>query len=140
MEQHKIEHDYDEMIDHVTNRQENRVVHLYEEHSNSNKKNNHKIEFEYQKCGVCNNYSCGGSQRYPNAICSNCCRTGISDENGFSVEFSNTDDRGYGFVAIHTDIHSNKYSDTNSKCFIKGVECIAMESRFGGIVIIPKRR
>lgn len=68
--------------------------------------------------------------RYPKQVCGDCSgRT--ADEHGRTVAFANVDLAG-GLIGAYND-DGTPYA--SPFCWIGGVECIADEHRFGGIVI-----
>jgi hypothetical protein len=54
-----------------------------------------------------------------------------TDINGVSLSFGNVNIFG-GISAVYTE---SKVDYKEKYCYIKGVKCIAIEGRFGGIVI-----
>tara|TARA_Y100000816_G_C25987389_1_gene515726 strand:+ start:134 stop:439 length:306 start_codon:yes stop_codon:yes gene_type:complete len=85
---------------------------------------------EYKPCPICNKEE-KVMLRYPNMVCSECISTGIwaNKEQTTPIEFGNTSFSG-GFMSIINGIQGNQRI-----CYINGKQCIADESRFGGIVV-----
>lgn len=85
-------------------------------------------------CPICNNPLLF-SERYPRALCNDCIGQAI-DSKGNKVIYRNGMN-GFGFESHHFSIRTNKvkYIKQDPVCFIGGKECIAEESRFGGIVV-----
>lgn len=79
-------------------------------------------------CPICNE-EIEFQSRYPNRICENCINC-LTDLNGKSVEFHNTDIWG-GIQGIYSAT-GHIYSETI--CYFNGIECKAEEGRFGGII------
>ncbi|MCJ7650242.1 MAG: hypothetical protein MUP85_16660 [Candidatus Lokiarchaeota archaeon] len=73
-------------------------------------------------------------QRYPNYVCKECSSKAVS-KSGRQLIFSNIDFSG-GYIAYYKDTEEEYDSHL---CYIDGVECIADEARFGGIVIQVKK-
>lgn len=71
-------------------------------------------------------------ERYPRYVCQSCERAATSRD-GRSVSFNNTGLFG-GFAAKYTETGAIYDSD---RCWIDGIECVAQEARFGGIVVQP---
>jgi hypothetical protein len=71
-------------------------------------------------------------ERYPNYVCASCVLIAQSQD-GEPLSFFNTSFSG-GLIATYTK--SGEHYDSN-RCWINGVECVADEARFGGIVIQP---
>ncbi len=74
------------------------------------------------------------STRYPQYLCQSCAKNPV-DEDGKVLEFFNESISG-GFIARYKETKELRDSHI---CFIQGIECYADESRFGGIVIQPKK-
>ena len=72
-------------------------------------------------CPICNK-ECDFNPRYPKAVCSDCA-SNPTDELGNVISFR---------------IDFNGFLMNEQVCFIRGVQCYAIESRFGGIVIQVK--
>jgi hypothetical protein len=60
--------------------------------------------------------------RYPQYICKGCLSAGVVCD---------------GSIVALVDL--GVYSRANVPCSVKGVECIASEARFGGVVVQPKQ-
>lgn len=84
-----------------------------------------------QKCPICLT-PVSPSERYPRYVCEKC-YTKAADEDGRQLTFSNVGLSG-GFAALYRDTHEERDSHV---CYIDGIECLADEARFGGIVIQP---
>lgn len=69
-------------------------------------------------------------ERYPRYVCPACERKAMSAD-GRSVSFNNTSAFG-GFAGWYSG--TDESYDSN-RCWIDGIECLAVEARFGGIVI-----
>lgn len=69
-------------------------------------------------------------ERYPRAVCE-VCYDKACDAYGQKLSFYNISIGG-GFKAVFTETQEEYQSHT---CYIEGVECLADEARFGGIVI-----
>jgi hypothetical protein len=79
---------------------------------------------EYQSCPVCNERT-GYSERYPFHLCKNCLADGaIVDGNVVPIE------------QLKLDI----LSDPIIYCVVKGVNCIAQEAHFGGLVVNAEKQ
>ena len=72
-----------------------------------------------QHCPVCDE-SVKPSARYPNYICESCLAGGV-EQDGANVDL----------------VDLGVYSQVNVPCVVKGIECIANEARFGGVVVQP---
>jgi hypothetical protein len=68
--------------------------------------------------------------RHPNIICEGCYKR-LTDINGERIEFFNTSFTG-GCEAEYIGTGKPYLSD---KCYVDGIPCIAVEGRFGGIVV-----
>lgn len=84
-----------------------------------------------------NNYCCpickkevDFNPRYPKYVCKDCFSK-ATDIHGKKLTFFNTSISG-GFEAVYKD--SNEEYKSNI-CYINGIKCKAVESRFGGIII-----
>jgi len=86
---------------------------------------------EKQTCPICHK-SVPPSARYPRYLCEECAARAKSKD-GRSLKFSNIDMSG-GFTAEYTDT-SESYP--SHECYVDGIQCYAVEHRFGGIVIQP---
>ncbi|MFH1196843.1 MAG: hypothetical protein V1720_14170 [bacterium] len=91
-----------------------------------------KISEHKQFCPNCGK-SVTHSSRYPKYICHNCKKL-ITDKNGKSVVFYNTELLGYGCQGYYCDNAQNEKYNSNI-CFIRDKKFFAQEARFGGIVI-----
>ena len=85
-------------------------------------------------CPICDK-ELSAYERYPNYVCKECNSRAVS-KTGRKLIFSNFDFSG-GYIAYYEDT-KKKYN--SHICFIDGVECIADEARFGGIVIQVKNK
>lgn len=85
---------------------------------------------EYRPCSICNREE-KMMLRYPKMVCSVCIQTGIwaNKEQTIPIDFHNQSFSG-GFISIVNGIQCKQ-----RLCYINGKQCIADESRFGGIVI-----
>lgn len=72
-------------------------------------------------------------ERYPNYVCYECTLK-ATDKSGKPLSFGNID-MGGGYEAIYTNT-KEKYD--SHICYINGVECIADEAKFGGIIVEVK--
>jgi len=84
---------------------------------------------------------CGGAahqtQRYPHALC-NACAGRATDRTGRPITMSNESMSG-GFLARHLDDGSAcGQVGADGRVLIDGVEFLAGEDRFGGIVVQPR--
>ena len=86
-----------------------------------------------QNCPICKS-QVQDNPRYPSYVCERCV-TEASDASGRKVEYFNSQFGGFGCTAKYQGT-KNEHYPTN-KCFIKGVECLAHEAYFGGIVVQP---
>ncbi len=85
--------------------------------------------FKTKKCPICLR-KIEKSFRYPNYVCSDCCKR-ASDEKERLLNFYNIDLSG-GFWGRYVD---TKETYESHYCYIDGVKCYANEAHFGGIVI-----
>lgn len=76
------------------------------------------------------------SPRYPAYVCAACCEK-ATDAQGRRLEFFNESVFG-GLAARYRD--TGEPYQGGGRCFIDGIECQAVEARFGGIVIQPRAR
>jgi hypothetical protein len=85
---------------------------------------------EYKPCPICNKEE-KIMLRYSKMVCSECIRTGIwaDKKQTIPINFYNTSFSG-GFTSEVNGIEVKQ-----NICYINGKQCIADESRFGGIVI-----
>ena len=86
-----------------------------------------------QNCPICKTIV-SYSSRYPDAICEKCVNLALDSEN-CPVQFSNIDGSG-GFISYHK-VGELEVKRSDHKCWINGIECVASEARFGGIVVQP---
>lgn len=86
-------------------------------------------------CPLCQTSVMMHADRYPNAICNDCITYAV-DSKGNRVVYKNGMS-GFGFESHHFSSRTNKikYIKNDPVCFIQNRECIAEESRFGGIVV-----
>ena len=99
--------------------------------------NNIESVTEKRFCPICNaelNSPEYAFVRYPNHVCWSCSKR-TTDKNGRPLKFYNPYMSGHGCAAKYTDNHEDYGSKT---CYIDGIECFAMEARYGGIVIQTK--
>ena len=82
-------------------------------------------------CPICNT-SILYFQRYPKYLCQNCVRLAVDSDNN-AVKFGNVNESG-GFISIHM-VGEQKIKREDHKCWVKGIECVASEAKFGGIVV-----
>ncbi|BAZ18833.1 hypothetical protein NIES4071_107180 (plasmid) [Calothrix sp. NIES-4071] len=84
-----------------------------------------------QICPICD-AAVEPNSRYPKYICSDC-RKKASDINGKKLVFYNESFSG-GYIAYYADSNGKEKYNSHD-CYIDGIQCIANEARFGGIVI-----
>ncbi|MBK9256919.1 MAG: hypothetical protein IPM42_15665 [Saprospiraceae bacterium] len=87
------------------------------------------METQKQYCPICKT-EVRINPRYPKYVCNDCYALS-ADKDGRKLLFSNRDIGG-GFIAHYQDSGEEYKSHA---CFINGIECIANEARFGGIVV-----
>ena len=74
-------------------------------------------------------------ERHPERLCQ-VCAVDATDKHGQKLRFGNVDASG-GFRSWYADT-GEQYG--RHECFVAGAEYRADEARFGGIVIVPRRR
>jgi hypothetical protein len=89
-----------------------------------------------QNCSNCG-IEVGYFGRYPKYICGVCVEK-ITDKEGSSLAFYNTDFPGVGCQGYYIDVNPIEKYKSNI-CFIGNQEFFAEEGRFGGIVIQKKK-
>lgn len=90
-----------------------------------------------QLCPICQT-EVRVNPRYPDRLCNECSRRAV-DGSGRPLKFHNTSPMGGGFQAIYADDNTPAAAVTEDHIvFVDGVQCVANEAYFGGIVIRPK--
>lgn len=84
-----------------------------------------------QQCAVCG-AEVDKVPRYPRYACRTCVGRAVSIDGRPVAFFNLPGTMGLGCLGVYRDDDS-PYDDT--RCFIDGVECVAGEARFGGIVV-----
>lgn len=84
-------------------------------------------------CANCGKEQRGFRQRYPKSICHECSPK-ITDKDGRSVEFFNSETFGYACQGYYSGTNPQEKYELDV-CYIGEKEFVAEEARFGGIVI-----